>query len=264
MAAPGSSSAPALHTTSQHAARSATLASVGPQLREARAQGAADLKLARTAVVTEHLWLARALAHRYRRPHQDFEDLLQVACLGLTEAVNRFDLDRGEFLAYATATITGLIKHHFRDHAWSVRPTRACQELLGEMRRAWPQLTQELRHEPSHEEMAERLGVTVDEVAQAERSANAYQAASVETLPEAFAELGFSDQLKIQRIEARLMVARALADLDDDDRRLIQLRFYEQLSQSDIARELGTNQMQVSRRLARLIRRMRRIMEEPS
>lgn len=220
--------------------------------------------MVKTAVVTEHLWLARALAHRYRRPHQDFDDLLQVACLGLTEAVNRFDPDRGEFLAYATATITGLIKHHFRDHAWSVRPTRASQELLGEMRRAWPQLTQELRHEPSNQDMAERLGVTVDEVVQAERSANAYQTASVDALPESLGELGLSDQRRIQRIEARMIVARALADLDDDDRRLIQLRFYDQLSQSDIARELGTNQMQVSRRLARLIRRLRRIMEEPS
>ncbi|MDO5499100.1 MAG: sigma-70 family RNA polymerase sigma factor [Propionibacteriaceae bacterium] len=244
-------------------AATATATTAANTLRRAERFGVESLRQAQADVIADHLWLARAIAHRYRRPDQDVDDLFQVACVGLVEAVHRFDPDRGDFLAYASATMTGLVKHHFRDHTWHVRPTRGRQELLTAMRRIWPGLTQELGHEPSHEQLAQRLGVSADEVALAHHCANGYRATSLDLLADMHHRLGQSDRPHTDRIEARLMIDRALAELDEDDRQLIRLRFYEERSQAQIAVILGTNQMQVSRRLARLIRRLHRIVGAP-
>ncbi|HHV21288.1 MAG TPA: sigma-70 family RNA polymerase sigma factor [Propionibacterium sp.] len=214
------------------------------------------------STVTDHVWLAKALANRYRRPDQDYDDLFQIACLGLTEAVHRFDPELGEFLPFASATIHGLLKRHFRDHVWSVRLTRSSQELLLQMRHVWPQLAQELGHVPSHEELAERLGVTVEEVALADRSSHAFHSTSIDGVNDHQSVLRDCDSNQTQLIEARHIVARLLTKLKPEERRLIYLRFYEERSQTDIAEVIGTNQMQVSRALARLMRRMRRLLEE--
>ncbi|HET9647728.1 MAG TPA: sigma-70 family RNA polymerase sigma factor [Microlunatus sp.] len=218
-----------------------------------------ELQAAREAVIADHLWLARAIANRFRRRGEDFEDLMQVACTGLVEAACRYDPGRGDFVAFAAPTINGLVKRHFRDHGWLVRPSRRTQELVSEIRREWSDLAQELGHLPSNDQLAERLGETTDDIAQARSAAEGYRPLSIDLLNDGPDRLGISSGPDADRVEARLMVQKALRSLDPADRELIRMRFYEGRSQSEIAGRIGTSQMQVSRRLSRLFARLRDI-----
>jgi RNA polymerase sigma-B factor len=228
-------------------------------LRAGRSEGGPAWCDAQSDVICEHLWLARAIAHRYSHRGVDDEDLVQVACLGLVEAVQRFDPEQGDFLAFALPTISGVVKRYFRDHGWLVRPPRHTQELVAGVRREWPRLTQELGQLPSDGQVATRLGESVADVAEARRASQGYSPMSVDMMTDGHACLGTADGEGFERAEARLIIQRALAQLDEEDRRLIWMRFYQGRSQSDIAAEIGTSQMQVSRRLARLLARLRSI-----
>jgi RNA polymerase sigma-B factor len=215
-------------------------------------------------VVTSHLWLAETLARRFAHRGEDEEDLLQVACTGLVEATHRFDPHQGSFVGFAVPTIIGVLKRHFRDHGWVVRPPRPTQELASIIWRRWPTLVQQLGALPRARDLAEELGEPVRAVQQARFASQGYSSSSIDAAM--CREMCFcsneTDQ-DMDRTEARLIIDEALAQLDDDERRLIQLRYFAQRSQSEIAAELGTSQMQVSRWLSRLLVKMRTIIGVP-
>ncbi|HET9648301.1 MAG TPA: sigma-70 family RNA polymerase sigma factor [Microlunatus sp.] len=231
------------------------------RLREGHRCGGVVLRQARDAVVVDHLWLARAIAHRYLRRGEDVEDLLQAARMGLVEAVNRYDPDRGEFIPFAAVTISGVVKRHFRDRGWLIRPSRHTQEVAGEIGRSWPELVQELGRVPSTEELAACLGESVEEILRAQQATDGYRALSVDVLDEGPYPIGVSDDAVIDRVEAQLMVRSVLRDLDGADRDLIRMRFVEDRSQAEIAARIGTSQMEVSRRLSRLFARLRPLLD---
>lgn len=207
-------------------------------------------------VVNNHLWLADALARRFRRPSEEIDDLQQVARTGLVQAVRRYDPEYGPFTAFAVPTITGVIKRHFRDHGWLVRPPRRTQELSAQMRQQWPDLTQRLHTAPTDQQLADSLGASVDAIREAMCANQGYRSDSLEVVGvRATIDEGQADE--ISRCETRLVLHRAWRQLTADERRLLLLRFFEERSQSDIAERIGTSQMQVSRLLARTLRRLR-------
>ncbi len=231
---------------------------VSRRLSEARKAGQEAWRQAQADVIVDHVWLARAVANRYRRRGEDQDDLFQVACLGLVQAVRRFDPDHGDFLAFAGPTIAGVVKRHFRDHGWLVRPPRRTQEAVADVRREWSDLAQELRREPSDRELAERLGYAVSDVTEARCASQGYSSAALESIGQR-QTWDVADDQEFHRTEARLVVERAVCQLNEESRRLVWMRFYEGRTQSDIAIELGTSQMQISRRLTRVCGELRGI-----
>lgn len=204
-------------------------------------------------IVTAHLWLADSVARRFRDRGEDADDLRQIARAGLVEACTRFDPDQGPFAAFAFPTVTGLVKRHFRDHGWSIRPPRPTQELSAEMWRRWPEVAQSVGAEPSERQLAATLGATVDDVRRARRASQAYSCSSLDALPHDCGD----DDPDGERCEARMLVGSVWAELSETEQELLRMRFYEERSQSDIASVLGTNQMQVSRLLSRVMTKLR-------
>jgi RNA polymerase sigma-B factor len=215
-------------------------------------------------VITSHLWLAEKLARQFRHRGVDDDDLVQVARTGLVEACLRFDPHQGSFVGFAEPTISGVLKRHFRDHGWTVRPPRPTQELAASIWRRWPSLVQEMGSLPCTQDLADELGAPVDAVQQARMASEGYSALSIDTAMSRgvcfFSSESDDDK---DRIETRLIIDRAVARLEESERRLIWLRFFEQRSQSDIADELGISQMQVSRLLSRLLLKLRSMIGEP-
>lgn len=211
-------------------------------------------------VITDHLWLADSIARRFHGRGQEPDDLMQVARSGLVEAVRRFEPEQGPFLAFAVPTITGVVKRHFRDHGWFVRPPRRTQELAARIRTDWPDLVQQMGTEPSETDLADRLAESLSAVQEARRAGQWYGSSSLDA-----AEAGglsvacTSGMTELDRCEARLLLIRAWRQLTHDEQRLLWMRFYDERSQSEIANEIGTSQMQVSRLLARILRRLRSI-----
>jgi RNA polymerase sigma-B factor len=216
-------------------------------------------------VVSSHLWLAEKLARHFLHRGEDEEDLLQVAYTGLVEACLRFDPQQGSFVGFAEPTITGVLKRHFRDHGWTVRPPRPTQELASAIWRQWPTLVQEMGTLPGARELAHELGAPVRAVQQARMASEGYTALSIDAaMARGVCFCSTEAEEEIDRSEARLIVDQAIAQLDEHDRRLIWLRYFEQRSQSDIAGELGISQMQVSRLLSRLLLKLRDVIGEPT
>jgi len=131
-------------------------------------------------VVTSHLWLAEMLARRFSHRGEDEEDLLQVACTGLVEACRRFDPHQGSFVGFAVPTITGVLKRHFRDHGWFVRPPRPTQELASIIWRQWPNLVQQMGAVPGTRDLAEELDEPVGAVQQAHFASQGYSTSSID------------------------------------------------------------------------------------
>lgn len=209
-------------------------------------------------VVTTHLWLAESLARRFGNRGEDDEDLLQVARTGLVEAARRFDPSQGAFLGFAIPTISGVLKRHFRDHGWVVRPPRRTQELASLMWRQWPELVQCLGALPTDADLARRLGTSPASVRQARSASLGYHSASIDAALSRGLSFESADGVReLERTEARLIIAEALCTLSDAERTLLRLRFCDQRSQADIAAELGTSQMQVSRLLGRVLGKLR-------
>ena len=132
-------------------------------------------------VITSHLWLAEKLARQFRHRGVDDDDLVQVARTGLVEACLRFDPHRGSFVGFAEPTINGVLKRHFRDHGWTVRPPRPTQELAASIWRRWPSLVQEMGSLPCTQDLADELGAPVDAVQQARMASEGYSALSIDT-----------------------------------------------------------------------------------
>jgi RNA polymerase sigma-B factor len=210
-------------------------------------------------LVLAHLPLARSVAAHYRNRGEPYEDLLQVAYLGLVKAAQRFDPGTGHrFAAYAAPTITGEVRRYFRDHGWNVRPPRRLQELRARLLTEDAGLPEEL--------LARRLDATVAEVRAARQASNAYSAVSLDAAhgPEdaPLAEVLADEADDTATVDDLLTLRRVTADLDERDRRILHLRFYREATQSQIAAELGVSQMQVSRLLSALLRRLRAVLDD--
>ncbi len=215
-------------------------------------------------VVVEYLDLAHAIARRYRVRQQDAADLRQVACIGLAKAVERFDPDLGDDLvSFAVPTIAGEIKQYLRDTSWFVRPPRRLQELAIEVPAVREVLEQELGRAPRVAELAEVLHRPLALVAEAVQCHSARQAISLHTpIPGGSEDLTLADSLPYReseyaRTDLALTLERATRTLTSEERRIVRLRFEEQLTQSEIALECGVSQMQVSRLLASILQRLR-------
>jgi RNA polymerase sigma-B factor len=211
-------------------------------------------------IVTDHLWLAEALARRFYQRGEDEQDLLQVARAGLVEATQRFDPDRGGFLSFVVPTVLGVLKRHFRDQSWYVRPPRRTQELAFEIRRSWPALVQNLAAMPTDADLAADLGASLADIREARYASQGYHSTLLDSSTDPHGHL--VPTRAEAEIEARLLLASIWSELDVRERELIRLRFYEELSQVQIAEILGTSQMQVSRYLNRLLERLRSMLGE--
>lgn len=218
----------------------------------------------RRRLVERWLPLARQLAGHYRVRDESYEDLLQVASLGLLKAIEGFDPDRGiAFTSYAVPTILGELRRHFRDRAWSVRVPRALQELALKTEKATARLTPELGRVPTVEEVADACDATLEEVLEARMAGDAYRATSFEAprgddpeAPTLGDALGGDDE-EFERAEARATLDVLLEALPERDRQVLQLRFEQDMTQTEIARRVGVSQMAVSRIIRRSIDRMR-------
>ncbi|MBQ9058800.1 MAG: SigB/SigF/SigG family RNA polymerase sigma factor [Atopobiaceae bacterium] len=221
-------------------------------------------KEARQELIMSHLNLVRFLASKYKNRGEPLEDLIQVGNLGLIKAIDRFDVDYGnEFTTFATPTILGEIKRHFRDKGWSVRVPRRLQELSAKVNEVSDELTSELQRSPSTEEVAERLGVSVDEVLEAIESSSAYSAAPLEggggeedDTPSVIDHYASEDN-NLALSDDRMMIEDAISEFSPREQEVIQLRFGEGLTQIEIAEKLGVSQVQVSRLLRKTLKRIR-------
>ena len=204
----------------------------------------------RDELIEEHLWLARHCARRFAGKGEARDDLEQVASLALVKAVDRFDPSFGvRFSTFAVPTITGELRRHFRDRTWSVRVTRRLKDLHLELKAANELLSQDLGRAPTVDELAESLDVTVDEVLEALEAGASYRATSLTvggTEDEEHDLAGFDDE-QLGSAGVRVALAEAMRTLPDRERRVVYLRFYLGLSQSEIAEQIGVSQVHVSR-----------------
>jgi RNA polymerase sigma-B factor len=216
----------------------------------------------RGQLVELHLPLVEYLARRFAGRGEPLDDLIQVGTIGLIKAVDRFDRDRGvEFSTYATPTVVGEIKRHFRDKGWTVRVPRRLQELRAALSSATADLTQTLNRAPTVAELARHLEIGEEEVLEGLESANAYTAVSIEAT-DGEGGLSVADTLgeydeALEGVEYRESIKPLLASLPARERRILMLRFFGNQTQSQIAAELGISQMHVSRLLARTLAQLR-------
>ncbi|MFI8072575.1 MULTISPECIES: RNA polymerase sigma factor SigF [unclassified Streptomyces] len=217
----------------------------------------------RNRLVRMHLPLVEHLARRFRNRGEPLDDLTQVATIGLIKSVDRFDPDRGvEFSTYATPTVVGEIKRHFRDKGWAVRVPRRLQELRLALTTATAELSQQHGRSPTVHELAEKLAISEEEVLEGLESANAYSTLSLDVpdtddeSPAVADTLGSEDEA-LEGVEYRESLKPLLEDLPPREKRILLLRFFGNMTQSQIAQEVGISQMHVSRLLARTLAQLR-------
>jgi RNA polymerase sigma-B factor len=221
---------------------------------------------ARDELITMYLPLVRSLARRYASRGEHFDDLVQVGSIGLIKAIDRFDLSRGvELTTYATPNIVGEIKRYFRDKGWSVRVPRGLQELNIRLNKVIDELVPRLQRSPTINEIAEAAGATPEEVLEALETSQAYNSVSLQASPNGEGgddETGLIDYLPakdtgFETSEDRTLLAPGFAHLDNRERYIIHLRFFEGLTQSQIAARVGISQMHVSRLIRRALEKLR-------
>lgn len=206
--------------------------------------------------------LAVYLAQRFAGRGENLDDLIQIANIGLLSAIDRFDPANGaRFSTFAAATMIGELKRHFRDHRWALRVPRRLQDIALAIRKVLPDLTQELGRSPTVPELATRIDAPSEEVLEALDASQAYATTSLDAPigPEgttAMDTIGSEDP-SIQLLDGWASVAPAIRELSSRDRRVLYLRFFGGLTQSEIAHEIGLSQMQVSRILTQTIERLR-------
>ncbi|MDZ4827615.1 MAG: SigB/SigF/SigG family RNA polymerase sigma factor [Actinomycetota bacterium] len=218
----------------------------------------------RNELIEAHKSLAAHLARRFSNRGEPFDDLLQVAYLGMLKAVERFEPDRGlEFSTFATATVEGELKRHFRDKTWSVRVPRRPQELHLRLGNAINEFSQRHHRPPRAAELAEELGVSEEAVLEAMEVGGAYRSTSLDagttdsgddfTLE---SRLGIADA-GFNLAEHRVVLEQLLEGLPERERMIVRLRFFDELTQTEIAEQIGISQMHVSRLLARTLTQLR-------
>ncbi|RGJ47816.1 SigB/SigF/SigG family RNA polymerase sigma factor [Olsenella sp. TM06-36] len=218
----------------------------------------------RDQLIVSHLNLVRFLASKFKNRGEPLDDLIQVGTIGLIKAIDRFDPSRGlEFTTYATPTILGEIKRHFRDKGWSVRVPRRLQELSAKVNQANDELTNELSRSPSVEEIAKRVGASVDDVLEAMESSSAYSSVPLEgggssdddDAPSVIDHYATEDE-NLAASDDRIVLEDAIRDFSPREKDVIRMRFFEGMTQVEIAERLGISQVQVSRLLRRTLRRV--------
>jgi RNA polymerase sigma-B factor len=220
----------------------------------------------RDRLVTVHLGLAHQLARRYANRGEPYEDLVQVASLAIVKSVDRFDPDRGvEFTTFATRTVIGELKRHFRDKGWAVRAPRRVQELYLELGKITETLAQELGRSPTVGELATATGATEEAVLEALEAGQGYRTSSIDATDrneETLASHIGGDDASLDTVEDRELLAPAIAKLAPREQLILQLRFAHGLTQSEIAARVGISQMHVSRLLAASLERLRKSVTE--
>jgi RNA polymerase sigma-B factor len=231
-------------------------------LRRYHEQG--DLQ-AREKLIEQYMSLVRSLARRYSYRGEQLEDLVQIGAIGLIKAIDRFDINRGvELTTYATPNIIGEIKRHFRDKGWSVRVPRGLQELNVRLSRLIEQLTVQLGRSPTIPELAKAAGVEEEEVLEALESGRAYSSLSLSVGGgggddddlDPLESIG-TEEHQYEVSEDRAVLAPGFKALDERERKILQLRFFEGLTQSQIAQQVGISQMHVSRLIRRSLEKIR-------
>jgi len=225
----------------------------------------------RNDLVVAHLNLVRFLALKFANRGEPLDDLVQVGTVGLLKAIDRFELDRGvEFTTYATPTIVGEIKRYFRDKGWAVKVPRRLQELNLSVNRANEKMAVELGRSPTVAELAERLNATEEEILEAQELGQAYNLLSLDSEVSGEGEkksqtladtVGITDS-GLEMLEDRANLERAFHVLTGRERVIIYLRFYESVSQTEIAKRLNVSQMHVSRLQAKALEKLRAVLRE--
>ena len=224
---------------------------------------------ARDDLVRLHLPLVEHCARRFRNRGEPYEDLVQVGTIGLIKSVDRFDTDRGvEFSTYATPTVIGEIKRHFRDKGWAIRVPRRLQELRMQINSANAELTQSLGRSPRASELAERIGCTVEDIVEGLESSNAYSTLSLDagaesddSPPSMLDSMGIDDA-GLEHVEMRESIRPMLDQLPPREKQILLLRFFKNMTQSQIATEVGVSQMHVSRLLTKTLDTMRAALQD--
>ena len=238
--------------------------------RRRDASGERDSRAGRDALVTSHLALAHSLARQFADRGETLDDLRQVAAFGLIKAADRFDPERGvQFSTFATATIVGELKRHFRDSRWGLRVTRSWQERYLAVREATERLTAQLGRAPAIVEVAQDTGIAPEDVIEAYEAGRAL---NVESLDAPMRGAGSDDDDHVADVaefdlgfvaaEARAYVSEALATIRPREREILRLRFAERRTQAEIGERLGISQMQVSRLLQRTLGELRQMLNE--
>ena len=222
----------------------------------------------RNQLVEAHRGLAASIANDYRGRGVELDDLVQIAMLGTLKAVERFDPERGiPFSSFASRTVNGEIKRYFRDRTWAVRPPRSAQERHLDLRRARSGLSTQLGRAPTVAELAAQMGISTDEVLDALEAGAAYRATSLDarrpgdddTSP--LAERLSTGEAPSRPVEMRVLVDQLLDRCPPREAAIMRLRFYEDMTQSEIAEQLGISQMHVSRLMRRCLDELREILE---
>ena len=221
---------------------------------------------AREKLIEQYMALVRSLARRYSYRGEQLEDLVQIGAIGLIQAIDRFDLDRGvELTTYATPNIIGEIKRHFRDKGWAVRVPRGLQELNVQLSRLVESQTVELGRSPTIPELAKAAGVEEEAVLEALESGRAYSSLSLSTGGgggdgdedlDPMESIGTVEH-EFEVSEDRAVLAPGFRVLDERERKILQLRFFDGLTQSQIAQQVGISQMHVSRLIRRSLEKIR-------
>ena len=226
---------------------------------------------AREKLIEQYMSLVRSLARRYSYRGEQLDDLVQIGAIGLIKAIDRFDLDRGvEFTTYATPTIVGEIKRYFRDKGWAVKVPRRLQELNLAVNRAIEKLTVKLGHSPTVAELAEHLGASEEDVLEAQELGQAYNLLSLDTelngdgdkKSQTLADYVGRNDAGLELLEDRANLERAFEVLSGRERVILYLRFYESISQTEIAKRLNVSQMHVSRLQQKALEKLRNFLKE--
>ena len=224
-------------------------------------------KAARDELVNRFMPLARQLARRYQRASEPMDDLVQVASIGLVKAIDRFDPERGTaFSSYAVPTILGELKRYFRDSAWAVHVPRGMQERVMQVNNVMAKMVRDTGRSPTAAEVATEIGTEPEAVLEALEAAVAYDSVSLESPRvgdvldgESYAEsVGAIDE-RYELIEYSAAIAPTVKALPERDRLVLELRFVEDLTQSEIAERIGVSQMHVSRLIRRALTRLRTV-----
>ncbi|WP_275106970.1 RNA polymerase sigma factor SigF [Nocardia arthritidis] len=228
------------------------------------ASGSAERATIRDQLISRCIPLADHIARKFSGRGEPFDDLTQVARVGLVHAVDRFDIERGSnFLSFAVPTIMGEVRRYFRDNTWAMRVPRRVKETHLRIGAAIDALSQTLGRSPTAKEIAAELGVDPDEVMQAVIAGNAYQPSSIDaasagrdTEASLLDTLG-EEESQFDRVEEYVAIRPLLAGLPERERRILTMRFFESMTQTQIAQQMGISQMHVSRILSKTLARLR-------
>ena len=227
--------------------------------------------VAREALVQRYMPLARSLTRRYGRSSEPFEDLLQVASLGLLKAIDRYDLDRGHpFQSFAVPTILGEMRRYFRDSGWAIHVPRGAQERALKVRDARERLANERGHAPTVNELAQYLELDSEDVLDALQAIQAYETVSLDAPrpgaddpTTAYGDSIGTDDERYELVELDATLAAVLGHIPERERLILKMRYVEDLTQTEIAERVGISQMQVSRLLRRSLEQLRSLTQAP-